>query len=758
MNPVKCNQPGCGGTIDGGFCDRCGLEPTGGAAVDPRPSVVSASVGVASRGSATLGSATLGSAAHGSATLGSATLGSATLGSSATGRAGSTGSRRGSGSVRTTTRKHLGLGLVTVPGLPAIDPAAVVMADAGVPPHKRFCPNPDCHDDAGGPTPLARRLQGHCPQCGTAYSFVPTLKAGDVVADQYEVAGPIAYGGLGWIYLATDRALSRWVVLKGLLNSGDAGAAAAAVAERQFLASVKHANIVGVYNFAKRAAEGFIVMEYVGGRTLKDVRKGRGPLPPGEAIAYVHRILGAFAYLHERRLVYCDFKPDNVMVEGDPPDVKLIDMGGVRLIDDPAGDIYGTQGYMAPEAKDGPTVQSDLYTVGRTLAVLLMDFRFQSVFEHALPPPAEQPVLAAHESLQRFLARATHRDPDRRFASADEMADQLAGVLREVVAGTVPAKPVDSALFGGDPMAAGEPDAADVDRVPAVKLDPDDPGAAAVLTALTVADRDRQAELLAAGLAAQPASAELRLRLAGVLVRLGQFPQADRRLAEAAAADPLDWRPHWYGGLLLLARGEPHLARGLFDRVYADLPGEPAVKLAVAVAAERAGDDAVAARLFDLVGRTDPTFASAAFGLARCLARGGRRADAAAALRRVPVSSSLYTPAQVALARLLVDPTPAPPAAADLCEASAVVDSLGLDGAEAARLRTEVLDQALSLLQSRAVAADPDRLLFGSPLAERPVRLGLERSLRQLARHEPDRGKQIGLVDRANRVRPRTLV
>jgi serine/threonine-protein kinase PknG len=104
-------------------------------------------------------------------------------------------------------------------------------------------------------------------------------------------------------------------------------------------------------------------------------------------------------------MVYCDFKPDNVMIEGDPPDVKLIDMGAVRLIDDPAGDIYGTKGYSAPEAGDGPTVASDLFTVGRTLAVLLMDFRFQGAHESTLPAPGEQPVLARHESLYRFLLK-----------------------------------------------------------------------------------------------------------------------------------------------------------------------------------------------------------------------------------------------------------------------------------------------------------------------------------------------------------------
>lgn len=89
-------------------------------------------------------------------------------------------------------------------------------------------------------------------------------------------------------------------MLKGLLNAQDASGAAVAVAERQFLAAVKHPNIVNVYNFVQRGAEGYIVMEFVRGRTLRAIRKERGPLPPAEAIAYIHRILGAFGYLHRQ--------------------------------------------------------------------------------------------------------------------------------------------------------------------------------------------------------------------------------------------------------------------------------------------------------------------------------------------------------------------------------------------------------------------------------------------------------------------------
>ena len=192
------------------------------------------------------------------------------------------------------------------------------------------------------------------------------------------MAGALAHGGLGWIYLARDRNVSdRWVVLKGLLNSGDPDALAAAIAEQQFLAQVEHPLIVEIYNFVTHEGAGYIVMEYVGGRSLKQILKERmkankgayDPLPVDQALAYILELLPAFQYLHDLGLVYCDFKPDNMIQVGDA--MKLIDLGGVRRIDDQESAIYGTVGYQAPEvAEVGPTVASDIYTIGRTLVVL----------------------------------------------------------------------------------------------------------------------------------------------------------------------------------------------------------------------------------------------------------------------------------------------------------------------------------------------------------------------------------------------------
>lgn len=103
------------------------------------------------------------------------------------------------------------------------------MENPEVPERKRFCSRSDC----GAPVGRARgerpgRTEGFCTKCGHPYSFVPKLQSGDVVHGQYEVAGCLAHGGLGWVYLAVDRAVSdRWVVLKGLLDTGDQDAMAA---------------------------------------------------------------------------------------------------------------------------------------------------------------------------------------------------------------------------------------------------------------------------------------------------------------------------------------------------------------------------------------------------------------------------------------------------------------------------------------------------------------------------------------------------
>jgi len=718
MDGQKCQQRGCTGIIEDGYCNVCGMA---GVKVQESSQKQSASI-----------------------TTGT---GSSPL----TNR--SKGSRRTSHTSSRSSRRQLGAGLVLVPELPSTEPEKAIMAEAKVPEHKRFCSS--CNNSL-------KREKGFCPKCGQKYSFIATLKPGDLVIGQYEVKGAIAFGGLGWIYLGFDKTLSRYVVLKGLLNTEDEASAAVAVAERQFLAAVKHGNIVGIYNFVKQGTEGFIVMEYVGGKTLKQIRKERGPLPITEAIAYIHRILGAFAYLHSLGMVYCDFKPDNVMLEGN--DIKLIDMGGVRRIDDLHGDIYGTVGYSAPEAGEGPTVVSDLFTIGRTLAVLITNIKgFSKEHQYTLPSPQEDPLFAEQESLYRFLLKATSQNPDDRFQSADEMADQLIGVLREIVATeTNTPRPANSNLFGGDMLALTnssgfEPIQANYHQLPIPTLDSTDPGFNGVLNAGAISDPRKRVASLKQTVQQFPTSTEALLRLANSLIDIGAEDEAAQILAKVAEKDAWDWRVLWYRGRSFLAQGNPKEAAAAFDQVYFDLPGELAPKLALGLAAEQAGNYQLAMTMYDLVSRTDPSYTAAAFGLARCRGLTGDRKGAVAALERVPQTSSLFTRSRVEVARTLINTEQSAPGRQELEEASLAIEAIALEGMDRYRLARQVLETALNLITTRSLTPTSDLKILGQPLQELKLREGLEKSLRAMA-HLTTGNEKIRLVDEANRVRPRTLL
>ena len=735
MNGEACHRPGCAGAIEDGYCNVCGHAEVKASARNGMANGPSAVSALSAR-----------TGAFGSSAVTTGT------GSTPFSRAGN-GTQRTRHSSRRTSRKQLGAGLITLPDLPSVEPERAVLLDAQVPERKRFCAKCEAS---------LRREAGFCGKCGTRYSFVPTLHAGDLVANQYEVKGPLAFGGLGWIYLAFDKLLSRYVVLKGLLNAQDVSAAAAAVAERQFLAAVKHPNIVAIYNFVQSGTEGFIVMEYVGGKTLKQLRQERGPLPPAEAIAYVHRILPAFAYLHRLGLVYCDFKPDNVMLEHD--DLKLIDLGGVRRVDDPNGDIYGTVGYSAPEAGAGPTPASDLFTLGRSLAVLLMDIPgFSKEHRYTLPSPQERPVLAEQESLYRFLLKATADKPDDRFDGAEEMTEQLLGVLREVVARDTGApRPGTSQDFGGDLLAldagdAMEAVAPELRYLPTPLLDTDDPGAQAVSSALGLADGSKRSGALRLACQQFPKSREARLRLAATLTDTGQLDEAAALLKALGTEDAWDWRVLWFQARVHLQRGELVEARQLFDQVYFDLPGELAPKLGLAFAAELAGDLPLAGKMYDLVSAVDPAFVSAVFGLERCSRKLGNRKAAVGALGRIPASSAMYVRSRVEAMRALLSTDCGKPQRADVLAAATMAEGLPLDDGDTFRMRREIFQAALAELGTTQSSTDGDTTLLGQPLAERSLRLGLESALRSMARFVSE-DERLRLIDEANLARPQTLI
>jgi len=636
------------------------------------------------------------------------------------------------------------------------------MADPAVSESRRFCSRCDApvgrqRDGAAG------RSEGFCRKCGAPFSFAPKLAAGDIVGGQYEVAGCLAHGGMGWIYLAKDRNVSaRWVVLKGLLNATDGDAMAAALAERRFLAEVEHPNVVKIFNFVEHDGSGYIVMEYVGGTSLKQILAARraanggkpDPLPPAQAIAYVLEILPALGYLHQLGLLFCDFKVDNVIQT--QHSLKLIDLGGVYPIDEPPTAVFGTVGYQAPEiATAGPSIPSDLFTVARTLAILCIEFEgYQSSYKFTLPQRDRVALFVRFDSLYRFLSKATTPAPDDRFQSADEMAAQLHGVLREVVA-TEQGRPIPGASTLFTDALRGRPEEPDWRRLPRPQVASDDP-AAGFLATLRAGDPEH---LIAQLREAPERTAEVDLRLAASLIETGDWDAVESLLGEVHQRDPWDWRAAWYRGVAALARRQPGDAEASFTAVYRSLPGEFAPKLALGVACEYAGRSAQAAIWYDIVSRTDPGYTSAAFGLARCRLAAGDRDGGLAAYDRVPDTASAHLDAQIAAIRCLSgDGRVGEPSVAELMAAGARLEALALDGEQQLRLTAGLLEAWLAVTANgSAPPAGGERPeMLGCPLDEQPLRARLERIYRALARYAPSSAERYRLVDQANRVRPRT--
>jgi serine/threonine-protein kinase PknG len=433
-------------------------------------------------------------------------------------------------------------------------------------------------------------------------------------------------------------------------------------------------------------------------------------------------------------------------------------------------------------ATTGPSVASDIYTIGRTLAVLTTDFRgYQSTYQYSLPDRDQFPAYRDVESFYRLILRATSTEPADRFVDAAEMSEQMLGVLRQVLSADGEPRPAVSRLFTGEQRTDPQADAPLWRDLPGPLIDLDDP-AAAFLASIAVTD---PAEVLALLASAPQDTPEVRLRGLRAHIELGaasgSFDAARRARDELNATGGADWRLAWYDGLLALATGEYPAARARFDVVYSGLPGELAPQLALALSLELAGERATAAGYYDVVSRTDRAFTTAAAGLARCRLAAGDRTGAVEAYNRVPGTSAAYTGSQIGAIRALVRPykntpgsgTPAAPPAvtpsapapasesatvdvAALAAAAALIDRLELDSGQLAALRAELLEQVLSVLAGGVAVPVAVLGARGEGHAdERSVRFALEGAYREMARsaHGPDK---IRLVDLANASRPRT--
>lgn len=681
--------------------------------------------------------------------------------------------------------RRLGGGLVEIPRVPAVDPLAALMTNPVVAESKRFCWN--CGRPVGRSTADGQALsEGWCPFCGSAYSFLPQLGVGDIVADQYEIKGCIAHGGLGWVYLAFDKNVNdRPVVLKGLVHSGDAEAQAIAMAERQFLAEVTHPGIVKIYNFVEHDDKhgnpvGYIVMEYVGGSSLKQATRHQktagARLPVAEAIGFMLEILPAMGYLHANGLVYNDLKPENIMVTEDQ--LKLIDLGAVSPINS-FGYLYGTPGYQAPEiVRTGPTVATDIYTVGRTLAAMTLRLRTRKGrYVDGLPDDDE--VLIEYDSFARLLRRAIDPDPRRRFQSSEEMSSQLMGVLREVVAQDtgVPRPGLSTVFspsrstFGVDLLVAhtdvyldGQIHSEKLTAQEIIKalqvplVDPTDVGAT-VLSATVLSQPVQTLDSLRAARHGSldsdgidlSESVELPLMEVRALLDLGDVAKATRKLDDLADRVGWQWRLLWFRAVSELLTADYDSATKHFTEVLDTLPGELAPKLALAATAELAGT-ADERKFYNTVWSTDHGVISAGFGLARAESAAGERDDAVRTLDEVPATSRHFTTARLTSAvTLLSGRSSSEVTEQHIRNAARRVEALPDTEPRVLQIRALVLGTAMDWLADNTASTNH---ILGFPFTEHGLQLGVEASLRNLARVAPTQAHRYALVDLANSVRP----
>jgi serine/threonine-protein kinase PknG len=671
---------------------------------------------------------------------------------------------------RALARSELGIDVLAIPSVPTRSPEALLLADPVVAEKDRVCPVSTCRTPVGradGTRP--GHVEGRCPQCGAEYSFRPPLRPGETVG-QYRIRGCVGQGGQGWVYLAYDENLDdEPVALKGMRDSANYHTLAE---EKRTLIAVRHPDIVDIRNFVVRldpvsqTPDSYIVLEFLDGVTLAEMADAAGgALPVGEAIAYVLGVLPALGYLHDSGLVYGDFKPPNVMQVGNR--MKLVDMGAVaRIGADRRGQSWVTRGYAAPESPaKGPSIAGDLYSVGRTLAALTTRFDMGGRYEYSLPEPNAEPTFARHESFYRFLRKATAAEPEHRFTSAGQMARQLAGVLREVVA--LDAEPgqgrpgsAPSTLFtlerGVLSTGLHEPvkPAAVARALPLPRPDDTDP-ATGPLSALSAT----QPHELVRELGTAPPTAEVAFRLVTANIALGDVAAAREALAGLEARDTLarlDWRRVWYSGLVDLACGDAAAAWREFAAVRDNLPGELAPKLALAACAEVLGGLSLARHYYRSVWRTDDAFVGAAFGVARAY----RLDDTSegdypvTVLESIPERLHHYATARIEALRLRLDHPDI--GTKGLREAADGLQHLELseDDEQYLRLKAHLLETARRLITGRAEPAA--EAVLGVALDDRALGFELEHVYLALRRHAPNRRARVALVRAAHAARPRT--
>ena len=288
--------------------------------------------------------------------------------------------------------------------------------------------------------------------------------SGSLFAGRYRVTRKLGGGGMADVYLAEDQELGRRVAVKILHEryANDEQFVERFRREATHAAGLSHPNIVSIFDRGETDGSYFIVMEYVEGRTLKELIRGRGPCPIPVAIAYTRQILSGLRYAHRNGVIHRDIKPHNVIVDPEGV-VKVTDFGIARagasqMTEE--GAIIGTAQYLSPEQARGAPVDqtSDLYSTGIVLYELLTaevpfsgDTPVEIAMKHLseIPNPPSDLRAEVPDDLDNVVLRALSKEPADRYQSAAAMDADLETVAH---GGHVPLETAEAAtvvLAGG---------------------------------------------------------------------------------------------------------------------------------------------------------------------------------------------------------------------------------------------------------------------------------------------------------------------
>jgi eukaryotic-like serine/threonine-protein kinase len=285
----------------------------------------------------------------------------------------------------------------------------------------------------------------------------PPAAPGERRIGKYLVKGELGRGGMGAVYLAEQPGLGREVAIKELILSpaADPTALMRFLQEAQVMARTSHPNLVQVHDLEQIGDANYIVLEFVRGRSLRDM-VNQGPVPLPQTFAVMHGVLQALDYAHKHAIVHRDMKPENVLLS-DEGNVKVADFGIARLTDDSGagstatktGTTVGTPQYMSPEQVASSKVdgRSDLYSAGIMFYELVVgqppftaseaDGPFTLMAKHVQAPPKPPSVLkpGLDLRLEEVILKSLSKRPEERFQTGLEFDEAMSRIADRLCPG-----------------------------------------------------------------------------------------------------------------------------------------------------------------------------------------------------------------------------------------------------------------------------------------------------------------------------------